>query len=395
MRRGAALGISLLLHGAVAAWIVTREVTAPVVSPVKQPLPMQLYEWTQPEEAPPSSSTGSGTRGPSRRRISGSSRISFPAGTTDQPGAPVSDVPRAVNLTPTPSSFTLDAPPTTEADVVQSRVDDWAKSDVAQARTSNGLIAPEFEPLGKALKNATAHVPQFINTNDAADVGRAVFQGWAPGAESYGKTGSGYLEPEGRDENIERPTKLFEGEERLGDSRARNMLSFFAAGARLQEFADGRAGGTLSARVELKQNADGSLRSVTMLTPSGHPSFDRWVLEQTKNVAESWRFDGGTRETPARTVWKFDGVLTFRRSLKNAKDLTPRAVLGLVTMGMLSALSAANNNTAPFEPGGPVAPMGPRIPGVAGRFDERTGALEVVDLTNPSWACKVSLLEAQ
>lgn len=292
-------------------------------------------------------------------------------------------------------SLELPGEPTTEADVVLARVDGWAKSDVAQARTSNGLISPEFEPLAKALKGATANVPQFINTNNAADVGRAIFQGWAPGAEKYGKTGAAYVEPEGRNEKLERPTALSEGVERLGDSRTKNALAFFAAGARLQEFADGRAGGTLSARVELRQNTDGTLQSVAMLTPSGHPSFDRWVLEQTRFVAESWHFDGGVREVPARTVWRFDGVLTFRRSLKSMKDLTPRAVLGLVTMSMLSALSAAGNNAPPLEVNGTAHPMGPRMPGVTGRFDETNGALDVVDLTNPTWACKVTLLEAQ
>lgn len=292
-------------------------------------------------------------------------------------------------------SLELPGEPTSEADLVRSRVDGWAKSDVAQARTSNGLIAPEFEPLAKALKRATTNVPQFINTNNAGDVGRALLQGWAPGAEKYGKTGSAYVEPEGRNEKLERPTALAEGVERLGDSRTKNALAFFAAGARLQEFADGRAGGTLSARVELRQNADGTLQSVTMLTPSGHPSFDRWVLEQTRTVAESWHFDGGTRERPARTVWRFDGVLTFRRSLKSMKDLTPRAVLGMVTMSMLSALSGAGNNAPPLE-GNTAGPnMGPRMPGMSGRFDESTGALDVVDLTNPTWACKVSLLQAQ
>lgn len=64
-------------------------------------------------------------------------------------------------------------------------------------------------------------------------------------------------------------------------------------------------------------------------------------------------------------------------------------MLGLVTMGMLSTLSETKNSDPMTGD-----PMGPRVPGVTGRFDETGGALDVVDLTNPAWTCKVSLLEA-
>lgn len=37
--------------------------------------------------------------------------------------------------------------------------------------------------------------------------------------------------------------------------------------------------------------------------------------------------------------------------------------------------------------------VGPRMPAFTGRFDELTGELDVVDLTNPRYECRVRLLE--
>jgi hypothetical protein len=85
--------------------------------------------------------------------------------------------------------------------------------------------------------------------------------------------------------------------------------------------------------------------------------------------------------------------MKFRRKL-NTKDLNGRAAVGMIAMSVLSALSGIGN-TAP-QPGmpGPPRDLGPRMPGLVGRFDELTGDIDVVDFTNPTYDCKVTLLEA-
>lgn len=279
---------------------------------------------------------------------------------------------------------------TTEQTVVTERVAGWAKSDVVAARTSSGLISPAYEPLRHALDRAVLTMPSFIDTDDPAAIGRAVIDGWQPGAERYARTGAAYDEPAGRLEGFERPSEFAAG---IADARTRNALGFFAAGARLQEFADGRAGGSLIAEVEVVHAVDGTLRTVRMVQASGHRGFDDFVLTQARTVADALKLDGGVRDNPFRSLWRFTGTLTFRRKLGGLKDLTPRAALGLVTMSLLSALSGVANDTPP-DAEGKRAPMGPRVPGFLGRFDENGGALDVVDLTNPGWTCKVTLLEA-
>jgi hypothetical protein len=62
-------------------------------------------------------------------------------------------------------------------------------------------------------------------------------------------------------------------------------------------------------------------------------------------------------------------------------------------MGMLSTLSGIGH-TAPPDPTGFQRPLGPRMPGFLGGFDEITGEVDMVDLTNPQYDCRVTLLEA-
>ena len=63
-------------------------------------------------------------------------------------------------------------------------------------------------------------------------------------------------------------------------------------------------------------------------------------------------------------------------------------------MAALSMLSSLGHGAPPSEPGAPPRELGPRIPGMLGRFDELTGDADVVDLTHPTYDCRVTLLEA-
>jgi hypothetical protein len=283
-----------------------------------------------------------------------------------------------------------------EAARVHDRVDGLARAATAMARVRGGLPDPAYGALGAALREATDEVPKFIDTNSPGAVGRALVESWQAGAARYGTSGAPYEEPEGRLERFERPSALGEAVGK-GSPDAIALAQFFAAGARLQEFADGRAGAELYALVEIRQQRSGSVDSVTLLRPSGVLPFDRWVHQRAEDVAQRLAWDAGARAKPLRSVWRFDGIVTFRRKLK-LSELDARAALGMISMAALSALSGLGN-TAPAagpgesSPSGP-RPLGPRMPAFVGRFDEQTGAMDMVDLTNPQYDCKVTLLEA-
>lgn len=124
----------------------------------------------------------------------------------------------------------------------------------------------------------------------------------------------------------------------------------------------------------------GEVESVQLLRPSGLTGFDTWVLERANGVQLALTWDAGARKKPLRSVWRFDAIMKFRRKLK-LKELDGRAVVGMIALSVLSGLSAMGDGA-------------PRVPAAAGRFDEVTGEIDVVDLTNPTYDCTVKLVEA-
>ena len=306
--------------------------------------------------------------------------------------APAAEEPRGATLHPGdgPSEAEQRA---AEQERVSARVSTLLTGALGAARVRGGLPDPSYGQLGSELRAATDDVPQFIDTNNVKAVAGALLESWGAGAERYGKTGAPYAEPEGRLESVERPSEVAKGVVN-GNPDMQAMATFLAAGARLQEFADGRAGLELYALVELKQQPSGALDSVTLIRPSGLRPFDAWVTERARHVGLGFSFDAGARDRPLRSVWRFDGLILYRRKLKLGK-IDGRAALGMITMAALSALSTLGNQYPPQNPGDPPGrPLGPRMPAMAGRFDELTGELDVIDLTNPTYDCKVTLMEA-
>jgi hypothetical protein len=401
-----ALAASLVVHGSVVAVVWKAPVVeAPRASIPSEPLAEVLWMEASPKEKLPTGLSELVEDRPRAKVMRQSTRkATLPLSPTPSTVSPEgereeSDTPRAAPpLTPTvrfdpdgpgevPGGRTLhpgDLPTEAESladeqERVSTLVSGWARSDLGRARVRGGLVDPAYGELGSALRAATDEVPRFIDTNSVKEVTEAFAQSWSAGAERYGKTGAPYAEPEGRLEQMERPSSLVEAAAR-GSPDAQAMVSFFSAGARLQEFADGRAGVELYALVELQQSPSGALESVTMTRPSGLRPFDAWVMGRAREVGLAFSLDGGARSKSLRSVWRFDGVVTYRRKLK-LKDLDGRALLGMATMSALSALASAGSPSA-------------RMPGMLGRFDEVTGEIDVVDLSNPKYDCRVTLLEA-
>ncbi len=414
-----ALGVSLGLHVGALLWLQSGTV------PVREPRSPKLLELTgvvwidavtpsapratvtptpgplqaAPLRAPKTTGTGAVVKTPSpvplRLPMDSPRAIDLtrvPGGLPFLPGGSGAgaDAPRGRTLHPEdlPGSEELLAD---EQERVSARVGTWMTRDLAAARVQGGLPDPSYGQLGADLRAATDEVPKFIDTDSPKAVGGALLESWGAGAERYGKTGAPYAEPEGRLENVERPSALSDAAAK-GSPDAIATANFLAAGARLQEFADGRAGLALYALVEIRQQPSGALERVTLIRPSGLTPFDRWVTERAQHVGLGFSFDGGAGTHALRSVWRFDGILLYRRKVK-ASEINGRAALGMITMAALSALSSLGN-TAPPVPGEPPRPLGPRMPALSGRFDELTGEMDVVDLTNPTYDCRVTLLEA-
>ncbi len=326
-----------------------------------------------------------------------------------EPGPPPTDPirtdqPRLATMTPwgaldTPSPLT-EKPGRTEQvgeqNRVSSRVGAWLTSEVGVARVRGGLLDSNYGQLGADLRTATKDVPRFVDTNSPRDVGLALLDSLGAGGRQYATTGAPYNETEGRLPSIEVPSALAEAVAK-GSPDAQAMAQFLAAGARLQEFADGRAGLELYVLVELRQLPSGAVESTRLLRPSGLAPFDAWVMERSRKVAETFSPNRGSgiQTRPRRSVWRFDGIILYRRKLDFSSPDGgggARAVVGIVTMAALSALSTVNHETR-GGPDAPPRPLGPRVPGMLGRLDEE-GALDVVDLTNPVYDCIVRLVEA-
>lgn len=416
-RRGlVALGVSLGVHLCVFAFV--RPDTAPRRALPSPPVQQPRLTWIDvvPAEEPRAGGTGKqappttpkpGRAKPPKKVQAGGTPTAAPPPGTDSPlaiqlapsGTLVlpsdgagGESPRGVTLHPgdLPGADELLAD---EQERVAGRVGGWMKQGLASARVRGGLPDPSYGELGRQLRAATDDVPRFIDTNSPKEVVGALLESWGAGAERYGKTGAPYAEPEGRLESLERPSELATAAAK-GSPDALALASFLSAGARLQEFADGRAGVELYALVEIRQQPSGTLESVELIRPSGLRPFDAWVTERAKEVSVSFTFDAGTRATPLRSVWRFDGVIKYRRKL-DAKHLDGRAVVGMMTMAALSALSSVGNvqKAQPGQPG-PDRDLGPRMPAFVGRFDELTGEMDMVDLTNPTYDCTVRLIEA-
>lgn len=260
-----------------------------------------------------------------------------------------------------------------ETERVHDRVDGWVRSSLRRQRVTNGIVDVEYTDLQKQLAAATDTVPDLIGLDDPKAVVNAVKDAWQTGAERYGKTGAPYETPEGWNPAIEQPESLMRLA-KAGSPEMQNFVQFLSAGARLQEFADGRAGKELIAHVALTQAADGSVLELRLAQPSGLKPFDAWVMESARTTLTGVHLDAGTRERGFFSVWQFAGRISF---VKKATAPTVRDLAGTLPLVVLSALT------------------GGRVPIALGRFDETTGEVEVVDLSSPHYECRVTLLEAE
>jgi hypothetical protein len=289
-------------------------------------------------------------------------------------GAPLSPdrSERGLGRTLYPSSVPSDeerrAEETTRA---QSFVDGFVRATVRRQRAVSGLVEREYADVRRALETQTAEVPDLIGINDPKAVARSLLDAWQTGADAYGRTGSAF-EPARADHSVPEVAASLQRLAESGSPEVQRFVQFLTAGARLQDFGEGRAGKELIAHVALTQAPDGTVLEASLSQPSGFGSFDRWVLESARSALAGVRFDAGGREKRFFSLWKFKGTVSY---LKKSGHVGIRDVVQSLSLMALNSL------------------VGGRIP-AAGGFDVG-GTFETIDLTSPHFSCRVTMLEAE
>lgn len=138
------------------------------------------------------------------------------------------------------------------------------------------------------------------------------------------------------------------------------------AGQELQHLATG-GGSKLVVTLELTQEVDGTLRDAKLISLSGNPAYDAYVLNaipaSLAKLAAPPTGARGVRADGIHTLWAVEGRVVYLRKLKELKGQDAWYIAATSAAGIL-----------------------------AGRFEETTGEIEVIDFRNPRFVCRSHLL---
>ncbi len=430
---GRALLASLAVHGLVllGLCLVQRAPEAPPSRPTAgAPLYVQVITLPPvPPVAPPAPSVPSVTRGPKAL----SRRSAAPAGPSQPaPAAPIALAdetpkatarvqlfPRALDLLAARGSLGTETvgEPSRGHTVVNDgfgpdprarlekqgedaarQVQAWALADLGAAQVESGMVAPYFYGMRKELESLSKNVEPWIADDPNLSPALKSLPGpvrdfvaaWSNGAQKYASSGSPYAAdsvPEGSAaEDAVNPAMQVANTDpnSLAAAAVKPFADKACATARLREFADGRYGARLVARVELRQAANGSLLGLALVLPSGNPLFDRHVLRiAPQAVAAAGEPDGCIPAGGRASLWEFSGRVTYLRRLRPGES-QPKAKLSTVAQTVLLSLLSMGVGAL----GAPnIIPSGP-----FGYFDETTGETLSVDFSQANYEMKVKLL---
>lgn len=259
---------------------------------------------------------------------------------------------------------------------VKQRVQEFIASELAASRVRGGAVDSYFGDLRKTLQKRAENPPKF--TAGPTFVHDLV-SAWTPGAQKWAKTGNPYGEGKEPGSLAQRETAdplALAARDRQGSFEA-EMYAKQQAAARFHEFADGRFGESIVALVEIRQARDGGFLGAVLLQSSGNHLFDKHVLQTAPTaIAEAPpppARGAGLHEDGMRSEWAFEGRIVYTHK-KKPNEITAKDALGMAAMGALSGLT------------------GGWVPAGSGNFDETTGEVEIIDLTQPRFTCKVKLL---
>lgn len=262
-----------------------------------------------------------------------------------------------------------------EAEQVRARVQGWANDELAAQRVEAGAVDGYFYELRKGLQDAAAHPPPF----DGVPFAQKLVRHYVASAGRYGETGNPYVEvpTSGRaDEELSPLEQRAEADRSRGPGRkgggrsspAEDFRETLRKGALLRDWADGKMTAALVALVELRQSASGRLLGHVLIESSGNELFDAHVMKSAPEAIAKLppppERGAGIRSDGLRSLWAFEGRVKYKKKLKDVDWSESWAYHA-------AALSAGL---------------------LTGSFDETTGDIYVVDLTDPQFVCNVKLL---
>jgi hypothetical protein len=354
---------------------------APPVEDSKAPSPSESDDLTVP---PPSAGESSG-RPPSEAPTGPAPEPSTVAGSTEvPPDAP--SRPRAADgsMYPLPPSLIPGGPPLAgpklqsgrtsrpgdpspdpallaaqERGRVHGRVKGFIEDDQAELRVDNGLIDSYFSRLRESLEKSLEDAPVF----DGTSLLEQATTSWAPQAGRFGATGNPGTGPAPMPPTVAEHLKALQ---ERGDDWMEYLRGRVQAGEEMQKLAGG-GGKKLVVTLELHQGPDGSLRDARLVSTSGNPGYDAYVLNGVPPALAKLGPppDGarGVRMDGIHTLWSVEGRVVYLRKLKDLETQDSLYTAAALAAGLL-----------------------------AGRFEETTGEIEVIDFRNPRFVCQARLL---
>jgi TonB family protein len=245
---------------------------------------------------------------------------------------------------------------------VAGRVSGFLEDATAGHRVESGLVDPYFYDLRKALTRAAANPPPVA----AKAFERSLLTTLFSTSRRYGATGNPFapspLHPSDRDLDA----RTYSGLQSFLDrpNMDTNALRAAQGMATLQKLMEEVASNGPRTVIEVRQDRQGQFVSASILESSGNKAFDAHALAAVPKALEALPPpppDGsGIHADGIRSVWAFEGRVTFQKDVKKLKAGDLLAIL-------------------------------PLLPVLGGSFDLVTGDVAVNSL-GPSLQCKARLL---
>jgi hypothetical protein len=276
------------------------------------------------------------------------------------PGPPQPEAPRGRTLLPGDPSLSPEVLLAEEKARVTERVETWTQDQLAELRVKNGLVHPYFSELRASMEKQMEDSPLF---NEAKlSIVQQLVTSYMEEAERYGAGAN-----PGKPLNERAPPTASERLESIsrGHPAHDSLRAFIGAGERVQQLAESSP--ELVVIVEMQQALNGKLDSIKVVETSGNKAFDKYVLDAvppalvqlTPPPPEATQ--GRTRGI--RTLWAVEGRVVYLKRLSEMEGEDSLYLAGAAALGLL-----------------------------AGRFEETTGDIYVIDVRNPTFDIRPRLL---